>query len=193
MYVFLLQVKDYKEQLAAKEKETSKTMEQCTHLVRISEQRRQENLSLLAKMSVMENKSRELLQQQESTASSAVVGLTGLGNRLDSLLDRLVKSYSISETDIEVCIIFFRWFIPSIKKLFTNLNWNIFYFQRMKYTLMKLIQMETAAVIPNNKIVLQISLTLNISCPLLFLPSNQHQPIGIKGKMIKSIAVNIIY
>lgn len=82
-------------------------MEQCTHLVRISEQRRQENLSLQAKLNVMENKSRELLQQQESTASSAVVGLTGLGNRLDSLLDRLVKSYSISETDIEVCIIFF--------------------------------------------------------------------------------------
>lgn len=93
--------------MVAKEKEASKIKEQCTHLVRISEQRRQENLSLQAKMSVMENKSRELLQQQESTTSSAVVGLTGLGNRLDSLLDKLVKSYSISETDIEVCILFF--------------------------------------------------------------------------------------
>lgn len=81
-------------------------MEQCTHLVRISEQRRQENLSLQAKMRVMENRSREYLQQKEATASSAVVGLSGLGNRLDSLLDRLVKSYSISEEDIEVCNIF---------------------------------------------------------------------------------------
>lgn len=78
-------------------------MEQCTHLVRISEQRRQENLSLQAKMGVMEKKSRQLLQQQEATASSAVVGLSGLGNRLDSLLDKLIKSYSISEADIEVC------------------------------------------------------------------------------------------
>lgn len=80
-------------------------MEQCTHLVRISEQRRQENMSLQAKLRVMENKSRELLQQQDATVSSAVVGLSGLGNRLDSLLDRLVKSYSISEGDIEVCIL----------------------------------------------------------------------------------------
>lgn len=102
--MFTLQVKDYKEQLAAKEKEASKTMDQCTHMVRISEQRRQENLSLQAKMHLMENKSRELLQQQEATASSAVIGLSGLGNRLDALLDRLVKSYSISELDIEVCI-----------------------------------------------------------------------------------------
>jgi len=92
--------------LAVKVKEASKTMEQCTHLVRISDQRRQENLSLQAKMRVMENKSRELLQQQDATASSAVVGLSGLGSRLDALLDRLVKSYSISEVDIEVCIRF---------------------------------------------------------------------------------------
>lgn len=95
------EVKDYKEQLAIKGKEASKTMEQCTHLVRISEQRRQENLSLQAKMRVMENKSRELLQQQDATVSSAVVGLSGLGGRLDALLDRLVKSYSISDVDIE--------------------------------------------------------------------------------------------
>lgn len=79
-------------------------MEQCTHLVRISEQRRQENLSLQAKLRVMEKESRELLQQQESTISSAVFGLSGLGGRLDSLLDKLVKSYSISDIDIEVCI-----------------------------------------------------------------------------------------
>lgn len=89
-----------------KEKEASKLMEQCTHLVRISEQRRQENLSLQAKMQVMENRSRELLQQQEATVSSAVVGLSGLGNRLDSLLEKLVKSYSISEVDIEVSLMF---------------------------------------------------------------------------------------
>lgn len=92
--------------MAVKEKEASKNKDQCTHLVRISEQRRQENLSLQAKMHAMENKSRELLQQQEATASSAVVGLSGLGNRLESLLDRLVKSYSISDVDIEVGIMY---------------------------------------------------------------------------------------
>lgn len=70
----------------------------------------------------MENKSREYLQQKEATASSAVVGLTGLGNRLDSLLDRLVKSYSISEEDIEVCKMCLV--IPLLFK-------QIFYFKNM--------------------------------------------------------------
>lgn len=99
----LTQVNDYKERLAAKEKEASKT----SHLVRISEQRRQENLSLEAKMRVMENKSRELLQQQEAAAKGVVAGLSTLGHRLDSYLDELVKSYSISGVDIEVLDVFF--------------------------------------------------------------------------------------
>jgi len=97
-----LQLYEHKEQLTVKEHEASQIMEQCTHLVRISEQRRQENLSLQAKMNMIKNRSRELLQQQETSASSAIVGLSALGKRLDSLLDRLVKSYSISEVDIEV-------------------------------------------------------------------------------------------
>lgn len=121
-------------------------MEQCTHLVRISEQRRQENLSLQAKMRVMENKSREYLQQKEATTSSAVVGLSGLGNRLDSLLDRLVKSYSISEEDIEVCKMCLVSFLCHSNNYFISK----IYFHRMKFTLMKRIQTEIAAVILNN-------------------------------------------
>lgn len=121
-------------------------MEQCTHLVRISEQRRQENLSLQAKMRVMENKSREYLQQKEATASSAVVGLSGLGNRLDSLLDRLVKSYSISEEDIEVCKMCLVSFLCDLNNYFISK----ICFCRMKFTLTKRIQMETVVVIPNN-------------------------------------------
>lgn len=60
----------------------------------------------------------------------------------------------------------------------------------MKYTSTKHIQMETVAVILNNIIARQINQTPNVSCPLLFLQLNQHQPIGIKGKMIKIIVVN---
>lgn len=131
-------------------------MEQCTHLVRISEQRRQENLSLQAKMRVMENRSRELLQQQETTSSSAVVGLSRLGSRLDSLLDRLVKSYSISEEDIEVC----QTYLVSLLYHFNNYFISkMVFFCRMKCTLMKHILMETAAVIPNNLMVRQINQT----------------------------------
>lgn len=85
--------------------------------------------------------------------------------------------------------IFFRWLFLQLNYLY----WNIFYFHRMKYTLTKHIQTETAVVILNNKIVLQINLTPNVLCPLLYLPSNQHQPIGIKGKTIKFTVVIIIY
>lgn len=141
-------------------------MEQCTHLVRISEQRRQENLSLQAKMRVMENKSREYLQQKEATASSAVVGLSGLGNRLDSLLDRLVKSYSISEEDIEVC----KMCLVSFLCLLNNYFISKICFCRMKFTSMKRIQMETVVVIPNNIMEHLINQTLKALCLLLFLP-----------------------
>lgn len=124
-------------------------MEQCTHLVRISEQRRQENLSLQAKMRVIENRSRELLQQQETTTSSAVVGLFRLGSRLESLLDRLVKSYSISEADIEVCLSY--EVVGFSKLLFFNLFilicFLIFFFYRTRFILTKLIQMETVVVV----------------------------------------------
>ncbi|XP_050531817.1 interaptin [Daktulosphaira vitifoliae] len=95
------EIKETKEQFSIKEKEASKHKDQCIHLVRISEQRRQENLTLQAKLRAMENKTRELLQQQDSTVSGAIVGLSKLGNRLDLLLDKLIKSYSISDSDIE--------------------------------------------------------------------------------------------
>lgn len=58
---------------------------------------------------------------------------------------------------------------------------------------MKHTQMETAVVILNNLMVHQISLTQKALCLLLFLLLNQHQLIGIKENLIKTLPVNIVY
>ncbi|XP_015111648.1 uncharacterized protein LOC107037547 isoform X2 [Diachasma alloeum] len=89
------------ELLSSKDEELRRAMEECKHLVRMSEQRRQENLSLEMRMSAIERKSRDLLLTQGAAVSGAGVALSGLGNRLEALVDQLVKSYKISEKDLE--------------------------------------------------------------------------------------------
>lgn len=82
--------------------ELERQTEECKHLVRISEQRRQENLSLSMKSKALERRSRELLLAQGAAVSGASVALSGLGSRLDALVDQLIMSYNISEKDLEV-------------------------------------------------------------------------------------------
>jgi len=57
---------------------------------------------------------------------------------------------------------------------------------------MKHTQMETVAAILNSLMVHQISLIQKALCLLLFLLLNQHQLIGIKGNLIKTLPVNIV-
>ncbi|XP_011308884.1 uncharacterized protein corn [Fopius arisanus] len=87
--------------ITAKDEEIRRSTEECKHLVRMSEQRRQENLSLEMRMSAIERKCRDLLLTQGAAVSGAGVALSGLGNRLEGLVDQLVKSYKISEKDLE--------------------------------------------------------------------------------------------
>ena len=82
--------------------ELERQTEECKHLVRISEQRRQENLSLSMKLNAVERRSKELLLAQGAAASGASVALSGLGSRLEGLVDQLIMSYNISEKDFEV-------------------------------------------------------------------------------------------
>lgn len=63
---------------------------------------RQEQLSLEARLAGMELRSRESLLQQGAAVSGASVALSRLGTRLDNLVETLVTSYSISESDLEV-------------------------------------------------------------------------------------------
>lgn len=63
---------------------------------------RQEYLGMQTKYNALEARSKELLMSQGSAVSGASVALTGLGNRLELLVDQLITSYNISEQDLEV-------------------------------------------------------------------------------------------
>lgn len=91
-----------KEELVRKrELELERQTEECKHLVRISEQRRQENLSMIMKLNAVERRSRELLLTQGAAVSGAAVALSALGTRLEGLVDQLITSYNISVKDLE--------------------------------------------------------------------------------------------
>nr|XP_033328103.1 uncharacterized protein LOC117221333 isoform X1 [Megalopta genalis] len=89
------------EMLTKREMELERQTEECKHLVRISEQRRQENLSMSMKLNAVERRSRELLLTQGAAVSGAAVALSGLGTRLEGLVDQLITSYNISVKDLE--------------------------------------------------------------------------------------------
>ncbi|XP_044586405.1 uncharacterized protein LOC123266297 isoform X1 [Cotesia glomerata] len=89
------------EMLVAKDKELEVKTDECKHLVRLSEQRRQESMTLEFKLNAVERKSRELILTQGAAVSGAAVALSGLGSRLEGLVEQLVKSYKISEKDLE--------------------------------------------------------------------------------------------
>lgn len=87
--------------LAARESEIERQQEECRHLVRIGEQRRQEYLGMQAKYNALESRSKDILLQQGAAVSGASVALSGLGSRLDHLVEQLIASYNISEQDLE--------------------------------------------------------------------------------------------
>ncbi|KAK0178963.1 hypothetical protein PV327_007799 [Microctonus hyperodae] len=95
------ELKTKTELLAARDVELERKTEECKHLVRISEQRRQENLSLEMKLNAVERRSKELLLTQGAAVSGAAVALSGLGSRLEGFVEQLEKSYKISEKDLE--------------------------------------------------------------------------------------------
>ncbi|KAI4481341.1 hypothetical protein M0804_009461 [Polistes exclamans] len=96
-----IELKKKEQALIQREAELERQTEECKHLVRISEQRRQENLSLNMKLNAVERKGRELLLTQGATISGAAVALSGLGTRLEGLVDQLITSYNISVKDLE--------------------------------------------------------------------------------------------
>uniref|UniRef100_A0A1I8PMK5 Uncharacterized protein n=1 Tax=Stomoxys calcitrans TaxID=35570 RepID=A0A1I8PMK5_STOCA len=89
------------QQMANKDEEIKVLRDECRHLVRLNEQRRQENRMLQTKYTAMESKSKELTMQQNASVSGATAALSGLHARLDNLVEQLVFSYNISEQDLE--------------------------------------------------------------------------------------------
>ena len=81
------ELKKKEETLIQRQAELERQVEECKHLVRISEQRRQENLSMSMKLNAVERRSRELLLTQGAAMSGAAVALSGLSTRLEGLID----------------------------------------------------------------------------------------------------------
>ncbi|XP_063225994.1 uncharacterized protein LOC134532896 [Bacillus rossius redtenbacheri] len=96
-----VEITHQKQLVQQRKNDLEQQQEECKHLVRISEQRRQENLALQARLGSLERRSRDLLLQQGAAVSGAAVALSGLGSRLESLVDQLVASYDISDKDLE--------------------------------------------------------------------------------------------
>ncbi|XP_046391508.1 pneumococcal serine-rich repeat protein [Ischnura elegans] len=94
-------LRDSETEMANLQERLSRQEEECKHLVRISEQRRQENLALQARLTGVERRGRELLLQQGAAVSGASVALSGLSSRLDGLVEQLVAGYGISEQELE--------------------------------------------------------------------------------------------
>lgn len=90
-----------KQSYAHKDVDIERLQEECRHLVRISEQRRQEYLGMQTKYNALEQRSKDLVIQQSSAVSGASLALAGLGSRLDSLVEQLIASYNISEQELE--------------------------------------------------------------------------------------------
>lgn len=99
-----LEISQLKQSLTQRENEIDRQQEECRHLVRIGEQRRQEYLGMQAKYNALESRSKDILLQQGAAVSGASVALSGLGSRLDHLVEQLIASYNISEQDLEEVI-----------------------------------------------------------------------------------------
>lgn len=96
-----LEISQLRQSLLQRESEIDRQQEECRHLVRIGEQRRQEYLGMQAKYNALESRSKDILLQQGAAVSGASVALSGLGSRLDHLVEQLIASYNISEQDLE--------------------------------------------------------------------------------------------
>lgn len=88
-----MQALGQKEVVANLNLELDRQREECQHLVRISEQRRQEVLTLQARVAALEQRSKESLLQQGAAVSGASVALSALSSRLDDLAAQLEVTF----------------------------------------------------------------------------------------------------
>lgn len=72
------------------------------------------------KLNAVERRSRELLLTQGAAVSGAAVALSGLGTRLEGLVDQLITSYNISVKDLEVMLVNIFFSIPLLSMVHGN-------------------------------------------------------------------------
>lgn len=128
------------------------------------------------KYNALENRSKELLMSQGSAVSGASVALSGLGSRLELLVEQLITSYNISEQDLEVSFIWLWTLFNLMARRTCKIILNSFKYWHMLIT--KEILPFNQTCLHENKVthvhrIYHVFIAVNMS--LLFV-SNAHHP-----------------
>lgn len=91
------QLEEGRQQLAQKE-------EECTHLVRLAEQRRHELAALQADLKGAEGRTGSVLLAQGAQLSAAALALAKLHSRMDGLLQSLMQSHRLPPGELEAVV-----------------------------------------------------------------------------------------
>ncbi|XP_066940100.1 uncharacterized protein corn isoform X7 [Macrobrachium rosenbergii] len=95
----LARLRDECKQLSAKYKQKD---EEARHMVRLAEERKNKCMALQAEICSIQSRTRDMMVCQGAEVSGAAVSLANLSSRLQTLIDKLVQDYSITESDLEI-------------------------------------------------------------------------------------------
>ncbi|XP_064122342.1 rootletin-like isoform X2 [Macrobrachium nipponense] len=97
----LARLRDECKQLSAKYKQKD---EEARHMVRLAEERKNKCMALQAEICSIQSRTRDMMVCQGAEVSGAAVSLANLSSRLQTLIDKLVQDYSITESDLEMIV-----------------------------------------------------------------------------------------
>ncbi|XP_068241896.1 ELKS/Rab6-interacting/CAST family member 1-like isoform X4 [Palaemon carinicauda] len=95
----LARLREECKQLSVKHKQKD---EEARHMVRLAEERKNKCMALQAEICSIQSRTRDMMVCQGAEVSGAAVSLANLSARLQTLIDKLVQDYSITEADLEI-------------------------------------------------------------------------------------------
>lgn len=98
------EVQSLKSQLEESGKQLEQKEEECTHLVRLAEQRRHELAALQADLKGAEGRTGSVLLAQGAQLSAAALALLKLHSRMDGLLQSLMQSHRLPPSELEALV-----------------------------------------------------------------------------------------
>lgn len=98
------EVQTLKAQLEEERRQLSQKEEECTHLVRLAEQRRHELAALQADLKGAEGRTGSVLLAQGAQLSAAALALVKLHSRMDGLLQSLMQSHRLPPNELEAIV-----------------------------------------------------------------------------------------
>ncbi|XP_068241894.1 uncharacterized protein [Palaemon carinicauda] len=97
----LARLREECKQLSVKHKQKD---EEARHMVRLAEERKNKCMALQAEICSIQSRTRDMMVCQGAEVSGAAVSLANLSARLQTLIDKLVQDYSITEADLEMIV-----------------------------------------------------------------------------------------